>query len=163
MKSEQEEILTDEPEDDQNGKFLIFSSGSENYGIEIRYVKEIISLHPITEVPEVPGYIRGIINLRGQIIPVMDIRLRFRKPFMEYNDRTCIIVIDIEDFSIGLIVDSVSEVVAINEEEIIDPPKLRKENNPFIKAIGKIEKEVKLIIDSPNLVYDADWETLKIG
>ena len=82
-------------EDTQKGKFLTFSLGNESYGLEIKYVTEIIGIQPITEVPELPEYIRGIINLRGKIIPVMDVRLRFKKPFNEYNERTCIIVIDV--------------------------------------------------------------------
>ncbi|MDP4095008.1 MAG: chemotaxis protein CheW, partial [Bacillota bacterium] len=87
----------DQEEDTQKDKYLTFVVGSETYGIEIRHVTEIIGIQPITEVPELPEYIRGIINLRGKIIPVMDVRMRFKKSFKEYNDRTCVIVVDIED------------------------------------------------------------------
>ena len=80
-------------EDTQKGRFLTFSLDKESYGIEIKYVTEIIGLQEITEVPELPDYIKGIINLRGKIIPVMDIRLRFKKSEKEYNDRTCVIVL----------------------------------------------------------------------
>jgi purine-binding chemotaxis protein CheW len=118
-----------EEEDTQKDKFLTFALGNEFYGIEIKYVTEIVGVQPITEVPELPEYIRGIINLRGKIIPVMDVRLRFKKPFREYNDRTCIIVIDIKDVAIGLIVDSVADVLSILDTDIVAPPDISKGGN----------------------------------
>lgn len=143
-----------EQEDTQKDKFLTFSLGNEFFGIEIRYVTEIVGMQPITEVPELPEYIRGIINLRGKIIPVMDARLRFKKPFREYNDRTCTIVLDIKDVSIGIIVDSVSEVVTIPETEIVAPPDFSKGGNRYIKGIGKVGSEVKLLLDCEKLLND---------
>ena len=89
-----EEILETQAEDTMKDRYLTFEIGGESYGIDIKYVREIVGLQPITPVPELPDYIRGIINLRGKIIPVVDVRLRFRKPFKEYTDRTCVIVID---------------------------------------------------------------------
>lgn len=147
-------------EDTQKGKFLTFCIGNEFYGIEIKYVTEIIGLQPITEIPEMPTYIKGIINLRGKIIPVMDVRLRFKKPYLEYNDRTCIVVIDIREVSIGLIVDSVSEVISLPDEEIVDPPNMAKESNKYIKGIGKVGSEVKLLLDSDKLLNETDLETI---
>jgi purine-binding chemotaxis protein CheW len=141
-------------EDTQKGKFLTFVLGSESYGIEIKHVTEIIGIQAITEVPELPEYIRGIINLRGKIIPVMDVRLRFKKPFRDYNDRTCTIVVDIKEVSIGLIVDGVSEVVSIPDTEIVAPPDLNKGGNRYIKGIGKIGSDVKLILDCEKLLSD---------
>lgn len=149
-----------EQEDTQKGKFLTFSMGNEMYGIEIRYVTEIIGIQPITEVPELPDYIKGIINLRGKIIAVMDVRLRFKKPYREYNDRTCVIVIDIEDISIGLIVDSVSEVLSIPDSEIVTPPEVNKTGNRYIKGVGKVGNEVKLILDCYKLLNDHDLDQL---
>ena len=146
-------------EDTQKGKFLTFCMGNEFYGIEIEYVTEIIGLQPITEIPEMPEYIKGIINLRGKIIPVMDVRLRFKKPFREYNDRTCIVVIDIKEVSIGLIVDSVSEVISISDEEIVVPPSMAKEGNKYIKGIGKVGSDVKLLLDSDKLLNETDVES----
>lgn len=139
-------------EDTQKGRFLTFSIEKETYGIEIKYVTEIIGIQPITEIPELPLYIKGIINLRGKIIPVMDVRLRFKKEPREYNDRTCVIVIDIEEISIGLIVDSVSEVLTIPEEEIVPPPELHKSGNKYIKGVGKAGSDVKLLLDCEKLV-----------
>jgi purine-binding chemotaxis protein CheW len=148
-------------EDTQKGKFLTFILGAESYGIEIRYVTEIIGIQPVTEVPELPDYIRGIINLRGKIIPVMDVRLRFKKPFREYNDRTCVIVVDISEISIGLIVDSVSEVITINEGEIVPPPEVSKGlSNRYIKGIGKVGNDVKLILDCNKLLNEDEIANL---
>ena len=152
--------LLDQEEDTQKGKFLTFILGSESYGIEIKHVTEIIGIQPITEVPELPDYVRGIINLRGKIIPVMDVRLRFKKPFRDYNDRTCTIVVDIKDISIGLIVDSVSEVISIPDTEIVAPPDLSKVGNRYIKGIGKIGSEVKLLLDCEKLLNDDVIENL---
>ncbi len=147
---------TIEEEDTQQDKFLTFSIGNETYGIEIRIVTEIIGIQPITEVPEVPEYVKGIINLRGKIIPVMDIRLRFKKEFREYNDRTCVIVVDVRDLSLGFIVDGVSEVIAIPEENIVPPPSLKASHNKYIKGIGKVGEEVKLLLDCDKLFNEAD-------
>lgn len=151
--------IKEQEEDTQKGRFLTFSLGGESYGIEIQYVTEIIGLQPITEVPELPEYIRGIVNLRGKIIPVMDVRLRFRKPFLEYNDRTCVIVIDIREFSIGLIVDSVSEVLSIPDEEIVPPPEVGKNySNRYIRGIGKVGNDVKLLLDCGKLLTEDNLE-----
>ncbi len=146
-------------EDTLKGRFLTFILGGESYGIEISYVTEIIGIQPVTEVPELPEYIRGIINLRGKIIPVMDVRLRFMKPFREYNDRTCIIVVDINEISIGLIVDSVSEVISIPETEIVAPPQISK-GNKYIKGIGKTGNEVKLLLDCNKLLNEDEMENI---
>jgi purine-binding chemotaxis protein CheW len=148
-------------EDTQKGRFLTFSLDKESYGIEIKYVIEIIGLQEITEVPELPDYIKGIINLRGKIIPVMDIRLRFKKSEKEYNDRTCVIVVEIQDIPIGIIVDTVSEVLTIPEEDIVDPPQMNKGyRNRYIKNIGKVGKEVKLLIDCEKLLTEDEIEEL---
>lgn len=147
-------------EDTQKNKFLTFLVGSETYGIEIKYVREIIGIQPITEVPEVPEYIRGIINLRGKIIPVMDVRLRFKKPFMEYAERTCVIVIDVGEVSIGLIVDSVAEVLTIPDSEIVTPPEVSKGGNKYIKGIGKAGNDVKLLLDCDKLLNDNEIEDI---
>lgn len=148
-------------EDTQKGKFLTFSLGKEMYAIEIKFVTEIIGIQPITEVPELPAYVKGIINLRGKIIPVMDVRLRFKKKPVEYNDRTCVIVIEVKDISVGLIVDNVSEVLSIADDDIVPPPDMnRGAENKYIKAIGKVEKEVKLILDCERLMNDNDAEAI---
>lgn len=148
-------------EDTQKGRYLTFALGNENYGIEIKYVTEIIGMQTITKVPELPEYIKGIVNLRGKIIPVMDVRLRFKKEEKDYNDRTCVIVVDINELSIGLIVDSVSEVLTIPEQDIVDPPQMNKNfNNRYIKKIGKIGTDVKLLLDCDRILAEDEFETL---
>ena len=149
-----------EEEDTQKGKFLTFSLGTESYGIEILYVTEIVGIQPITEVPELPEYIKGIINLRGKIIPVMDVRLRFKKAPVDYGDRTCIVVVDIKDISIGMIVDTVAEVLSIPEQEIVPPPELNKEGKKYIKGIGKTGGAVILILDCEKLLDEDEVEAI---
>ncbi|WP_400244553.1 chemotaxis protein CheW [Niallia sp. JL1B1071] len=146
--------------DNQVDRFLTFVLESEFYGIDIKNVTEIIGIQQITEVPEVPDYIRGIINLRGKIIPVMDVRLRFKKDFREYNDRTCIIVIDVKELSVGLIVDSVSEVLMIAPEEIVLPPEITQFSNKYVMGIGKVGNEVKLLLDCDKLLHEEVSEQL---
>ena len=149
-------------EDTQKGKFLTFSIGKEDYGIEIKYVTEIIGIQDITEVPELPDYIKGIINLRGKIIPVMDVRIRFRKPFREYNDRTCVIVVDIHDISLGLIVDYVCEVLDIQDEHIVPPPDFKTGfNNRYVRGIGKVGTGVKLLLDCDKLLNENEADALQ--
>jgi purine-binding chemotaxis protein CheW len=155
------ERSTELEEDTQKGKFLTFIIGKEAYGIEIKYVTEIIGIQLITELPELPDYIKGIINLRGKIIPILDVRLRFGKEFMEYNDRTCIVVVDIKDVSVGLIVDSVAEVISIADTDIVPPPNANTGfNNKYIKGIGKVGEEVKLLLDCNKLLNDDECEGL---
>jgi purine-binding chemotaxis protein CheW len=150
-------------EDTQKGKYLTFALGSEQYGLEIRHVTEIINLQPITVVPEVPAYIKGIINLRGTIIPVMDVRLRFRKESRDYNDRTCIIVVRCEDATIGLIVDSVAEVSNIADADIVDPPGWNSEGSRYIQGVGKVNGSVKLLLDCSRLIGDDDLPERRPG
>ncbi|WP_143316918.1 chemotaxis protein CheW [Clostridium sp. HBUAS56017] len=150
--------IEDLEEDTQKEKYLTFVLDNESYGIGIDNVIEIIGIQPITSVPELPEYIRGIINLRGKIIPVMDVRLRFKKKFIEYNDRTCIIVVYINELSIGLIVDSVSEVLVIPDKDVVVPPSLDKVSSKYIRGIGKVDNEVKLILDCNKLIADDEKE-----
>lgn len=145
-------IIADMEEDTQREKYLTFVLDNEYYGIGINSVVEIIGIQPITLVPELPKYIKGIINLRGKIIPVIDVRLRFKKEFREYNDRTCIIVVDVEGVGIGLIVDSVTEVLVIQAQDIVPPPNLNNSSNKYIKGIGKAGNGVKLILDLNELI-----------
>ena len=147
-------------EDTQKDKYLIFAVGNEFYGIEIKSVIEIIGIQPITQVPDLPVYIKGIINLRGKIVPVMDVRIRFQKEPREYTDRTCVIVIENEDITIGLIVDSVSEVAVIAQADIISRLEVNRIGSRYIKGIGKAAGEVKLILDCDTLLDDEDTNNL---
>lgn len=156
------EQMSELSEDTLKGKFLTFFIGQEEYAIEIKYVTEIIGgIQIITEVPEVPDYIKGIINLRGKIIPVMDVNIRFKKEPKPYDDRTCITVIDIDDLSVGLIVDNVAEVLYIPDEDIVPPPDVKAGfNNRYIKGIGKVGNTVKLILDCKILLGEDEAITL---
>ncbi|OQA14894.1 MAG: Chemotaxis protein CheW [Firmicutes bacterium ADurb.Bin356] len=143
-----------EDEDTLRGKYLIFTVGKELYGMEIRNITEIIGIQPITAVPEMPEYVKGLTNLRGKVIPVMDARLRFQKEAKEYDDRTCIIVVESKKQTIGLIVDSVSEVLVVNDEDISPNPEITKTGHKYIKGIGKTGGSVKLLLDCERLVSD---------
>jgi Chemotaxis signal transduction protein len=160
MSIQEEKDLLEMEEDTQKERYLTFYIGKEIYGIEIRHVTEIIGIQPITEVPELPEYIRGIINLRGKIIPVMDVGLRFKQPLQEYNDRTCIIVIDIEEISIGLIVDSVVEVLVIPDKDVVVPPDISNGGRKYISGIGKVGNDVKLLLNCDTLLNDNEIEQL---
>lgn len=153
--------VTEQQEDTQKGKFLTFSLDKESFGIEIRHVTEIVGIQAITAIPELPEYIRGIINLRGKIIPIMDIRLRFKKEAREYDDRTCVIVVDINGLSIGIVVDNVSEVLSIPDEDIVDPPQMNRNiNNRYINGIGKVGSNVVLLLDCEKLLTEDEIDNL---
>ncbi|MBP7401443.1 MAG: purine-binding chemotaxis protein CheW [Clostridia bacterium] len=155
---------TNEPEieeDTLKDKYLTFTLGKEVYGIEIRYITEIIGIQQITEVPEVPAFVRGIINLRGRIVPVVDVRMKFGKPPVPYDDRTCIIVVELEDLVIGMIVDNVADVLDIPEESVVPPPEIRTGfQNRYIKGIGKVGEDVKLLLDIDRFLNEDETEAL---
>ena len=149
-----------EEEDTQRDKYLTFTLGDEVYGLDIRVVMEIIGILPIATVPEVPEYVRGIINLRGKIIPVVDMRLRFRQEFRPYTDRTCVIVIEVaENMLIGLIVDGVSEVLSIPAADVVPQPKLQSAQNRYIRGVGKLRREAAAA-GTEDVVLLLDWEKL---
>jgi len=144
-------------EDTQEDKFLTFILSREEYGIEIRYVTEIVGIQNITQVPDMPGFIKGVINLRGKVIPVMDVRLRFDIEERPYDDRTCIVVININEQAVGLIVDRVSEVLDIPKTEIELPPKIRRsERSNFIQGLGKVGDKVKILLNANKLLYEGE-------
>ncbi len=151
--SNTEEVI----EEAQKGRFLAFLIGNEAYGIEIKYVTEIIGIQNITEMPEMPDYIKGIINLRGRIIPLIDVRLRFSKAPRDYDDRTCVIVVGVDGFSYGLIVDSVYEVLSIPDEETSPLPEINTTSGSrYVKLIGKTASGIVLIVDCERLLTSDD-------
>lgn len=143
----------DEDEDTQKDRFLSFRIRQEDYAIEIRFVTEIIVMHKITEVPDTSPCIKGVINLRGKVIPVMDVRERFKLEKRDYDDRTCIIVVDVNEVTVGLIVDTVNEVVDIPEDQIDAPPATHSgiESN-YINGMGKVGNKVKILLDVENVL-----------
>lgn len=149
----------DEQRDTQKGKYVTFKSGNEYFGLKIQYVNEIIVFQEITSIPEREDYLKGLINLRGKIIPVIDVRLRFKQEPFEYNDRTCIIVINVKDTVVGLIVEKIAEVVEIQEENILPSPSIGhadKTQNQYVYGIGKVGDTVKLLLDPDKLIKDED-------
>ncbi|MFG6326334.1 MAG: chemotaxis protein CheW [Lachnospiraceae bacterium] len=151
-------------EDLQKGQFMTFQTGREYFGIGISYINEIIQMQPITAVPEVEDYIKGLINLRGKIIPVIDIRVRFKMEPLEYTDRTCIIVINVKSMVIGIIVEKIAEVVTITDDDIVPPPTLGRrdsEQNKYVYGLARIGDSIKLLLDPEKLVKDADIEALE--
>lgn len=148
--------------DEQKDKYLTFHIGKENYGIEIRHVIEIIVMQEITVVPDMPDFIIGVINLRGQVISVMDIRARFKMEAREYDDRTCIIVVKINDISIGLIVDTVNEVIDIPESQLDPPPRTHSGiGSSYIKGMGKVDNSVKILLDIEKILYEDELEQVR--
>jgi purine-binding chemotaxis protein CheW len=137
---------------DCEGKYLTLTLADEEYGIRIRKIKEIIGMMPITSVPQTPAYVKGVINLRGRVIPIVDLRIRFGMPITDYTERTCIIVVEIAGQSstvmMGIVVDSVSEVLNIKGEEIGDTPTFgTKLNTDYILGMAKMEGRVKILLD----------------
>lgn len=154
----------EEEEDTQKDKYLTFSTADESYAIEIYFVTEIVGIQEITEVPDMPEYIMGVINLRGRVIPVIDIRLRFNLPFKEYTDRTCVIVVDFQGINVGIIVDEVAEVQNIPETNIDPPPRTGKgEKSKYIKGMAKVDDEVIVILNVDTLLSEQDMQALSMA
>ena len=143
----------------QKGMYRTFLSGNECYGLKIQYVNEIIGFQDITPGPETENYIMGLINLRGKIIPVIDVHIRFNREPFEYNDRTCIIVVDVKSTLVGLIVEKIAEVVEIQDENILPPPSISRvdrSQNKYVYGIGKVGDSVKLLLDPERLLNDEE-------
>ncbi len=137
---------------DNEGKYLTFALGSEEYGLEILKVREIIGYMDITAVPQTPHHVKGVINLRGQVIPVIDLRAKFGMEPADVTEETCIIVVETSQgerkFSTGIVVDRVQEVLDIAGEDIEEAPKFgSRVDTDFILGMGKIDETVKLLLD----------------
>lgn len=143
------------------GKYLTFLLKGEEYAINITQIIEIIGMQPITEIPKTPASVKGVINLRGKIIPIMDLRLKFAMEEKEYDERTCTIVVEIErdgeQRQVGLIVDTVNEVT--NIESIDAPPTYDEQGyEKFILGIGKLKERVIMILDIKDVINTSDVE-----
>ena len=162
LKKQTAGVLNDES--NEKGKYMTFKSGNEYFGLAIQYVNEIIQMQEITAIPETEDYIKGLINLRGKVVPVIDVRLRFKQKPLEYNDRTCIIVVNVKSTVVGLIVEKIAEVVEINEDNILPPPKIGhgdKAQNKYVYGIGKVGNAVKLLLDPDKLMNDEDLSVVE--
>jgi purine-binding chemotaxis protein CheW len=135
------------------GKYLTFGLGQEEYGLDILQVREIVGLMDITAVPKAPSFVRGIVNLRGKIVPVMDLRERFGLPATETDEATCIIVVQLGRLEVGLIVDRVLEVLDIPAGEIAEAPSFGKGvDNRFVEGIGKASGRVVILLDAEKVL-----------
>ncbi len=146
---------------DKEGKYLTFALGSEEYGLEILKVREIFGYMEITAVPQTPNYVKGVINLRGQVIPVIDLRAKFGMETAEVTEETCIIVVEITQgkckFNTGIVVDRVQEVLDIAGENIEQAPQFDSSvNTDFILGMGKIENTVKILLDIDKVLAGDD-------
>ncbi len=151
---------------DREGKYLTFTLASEEYGIGILKIREIIGMMPITTVPQTPGFVKGVINLRGKVIPVIDLRLRFGMDAIDYTERTCIIVVEIEGSAgtvqIGIVVDAVSEVLNVNAEDVEETPTFgAKLNTDYILGMAKMEGGVKILLDIDKVLSSEEITTLE--
>jgi purine-binding chemotaxis protein CheW len=145
----------------KEGKYLTFILANEEYGIGILRIKEIIGMMPITSVPQTPEFIKGVINLRGKVIPVMDLRLRFGMPSLDYTERTCIIVVEIDGqtgtVQIGIVVDAVSEVLNIRAEDIEATPSFgTRLYTDFILGMAKMNGGIKFLLDIDRVLSSAE-------
>lgn len=148
------------------GKYLTFALGSEEYGLEILKVREIIGYMDITAVPQMPVYVKGVINLRGQVIPVVDLRAKFGMQTADVTEETCIIVVEIHQdgckFSTGIVVDHVQEVLDIDGKNIEEPPQFGSSvNTDFILGIGKVGEAVKILLDISKVLGSSEIQKLE--
>jgi purine-binding chemotaxis protein CheW len=147
------------------GKYLTFAIGKEEYGLQILKVREIFGVMEITAVPRMPAHVRGVINLRGQVIAVVDLRTKFGMERAEQTEQTCIIVVEIyrdgRKFNTGIIVDKVSEVLSIGAENIEKAPSFGEAvNTDFILGMGKIGQSVKILLDIDRVLAAEEFEAL---
>jgi purine-binding chemotaxis protein CheW len=147
--------------DSMEGMYLTFDLASEGYGLEIRHVTEIIGIQPITAVPDLPDHVIGVLNLRGKVIPIIDVRRRFRLAHRDHDERTCIIVVNVNENSVGLVVDKVSEVITIPANEIEPPPATGRNRKHFIAGMGKVGQKVKILLNIEALLEDEELEEIE--
>ncbi|MEG0894607.1 MAG: chemotaxis protein CheW [Oscillospiraceae bacterium] len=160
MSLEIENVNINISEDDTDGKYLTFLIDNQLFGMSISQIQQIVGIQEITPIPEQPQYIKGIINLRGEIIPVMDMRLRIGKNEITYTERTCIIITSINGISMGVIVDEVDSVNDISDEQISHPPKVSDTGAKYITGIAKILNSVVLLVDLQMILSNEDLQSI---
>ncbi len=153
-------------EDSKAGKYLTFKLADEDYGISLLKVREIIGMMPITSVPRTPEFVKGVINLRGKVIPVTDLRLRFDMLQIDYNDRTCIIVVEVagqeSTVQMGIVVDAVTEVLPVQDNEIEPAPEFGSSvDTRYILGMANMEGAVKILLDIDRVLTDAEIAALE--
>ncbi len=158
-------MVEDDELDQQDDKYLLFELGKEEYCIDISRITAIEELPQITSIPDMPDFVKGVINLRGKVIPAVDLRLRFGMEEREYDDRTCIVIVSVNESTIGFIVDNVSEVHEIAKENIGSPPsfKNRSGKEQYIAGLAKKGEEVKIILDVKKIISNEDRVIIEQG
>ncbi|MCD6365484.1 MAG: chemotaxis protein CheW [Planctomycetes bacterium] len=160
----EETVLASQETQSRAGKYLTFALADEEYGLEILKVREIIGMMEITAVPRTPKYVKGVINLRGKVIPVVDLRMKVGMAEAERTDETCVIVVDIGDVEMGIVVDHVSEVLDIAEEDIEDAPSFGAQvNTDYILGMGKLNDKVTILLDISKLLSSSDMTVMDMA
>ncbi len=157
----EEPTLNDKNEQyDYEGRYLTFFLTNEEYGIDIEKVCEIIEILHITSVPYSPDYLKGVINLRGKVVPIIDLRLKFGLPEFEATEKSCIIVVDFDSELVGLLVDEVSEVINMSKDQFEESAFMgQKVDERFIKGVGKVNGKIKILLDIRNLLAHDENDT----
>ena len=169
VRDQEELMVVEEEEGEENSgadRYLLFKLGEEIYGIGIEHVIEIVEMQKITEVPDVPVFVKGVINLRGRVIPVVDLRLRFGMAERAYDDRTCMIIVGVEENALGLIVDTVAEVEDIRKEDVEPPPTFRtrsgsRQRERYISGLGKVGDAVRILVDVQRILAEDEFEAIE--
>jgi len=154
------------PADQRTGKYLVFHLGREEFGIQVLKVREIMGIQDITAVPQTPSYVKGVINLRGKVIPVVDLRLKFGLPELEYTQRTCIIVVQIKGEAglmlMGIVVDGVAEVLNLAETDIEDTPAFGTDvTTSYLLGMAKVKGKVKILLDIDQVLSSQELRGLE--
>ena len=146
------------------GKYLTFALDKEEYAVSVLRVREIIKIMDITRVPQLPAYVKGVINLRGKVVPIVDMRMKFGLPARDYSERTCIIVVEVavrnSVVMMGVIVDSVSEVLTISTDEAAAPPDFGATESGWVEALAKVKGHVKILLNLDKML-GADGELIR--
>jgi len=156
-------LIDDDEASSGTSKYLLFNLGDEEYGVDIAKVTGIEELQKITHIPDMPVFMKGVINLRGRVIPVIDLRLRFGMEERAYDDRTCIVITDIKELSVGLIVDTVTVVMDMDASSIDPPPSFKSGSGKerYILGLARIEDKVKILVDVEKIIHEDDINILK--
>ena len=162
--TEQSTLEISQESQQKAGKYLTFALAKEEYGLEILKVREIMGMMDITAVPKTPDFVKGVINLRGKVIPVIDLRSKFQMETVEQTEETCIIVVDVDGVEMGIIVDKVSEVLDIAAEEIEDAPAFGANvNTDFILGMGKVRERVTILLDISKVLSNAEIDNIAVA
>lgn len=149
------------PQGNGNGTWLVFALGATEYAMPVERVREIIGLLPITRVPRLPESVRGVVNLRGRVVPVVDLRIRFGLEAVDHGQRTCIIVVQAAGIELGVVVDRVSEVVRIAEHEVEEPPRFGAAiDTGYLLGIARHGDRVRLLLDADRALSPQDLDVL---